>query len=102
MLDRVQRLKDARNEAQKEIETLKQGKAEEYAAYERSVMVGLEATIEEYARDTAGKLEQVKSTGESHMEEVIGELLKTIIDVETTICPNTSLRMKKKVEEAPY
>lgn len=95
----MQRLKDARNEAQKEIENLKREKADEYAAYEKNVMAGLETTFEEYAKETTIKLEQVKSTSEQHKEQVVKELLNLVMQVEPAVHPNAELRMKKTTSE---
>ena len=94
-IDRVQRLKDARAEAQKEIETLKRTKQEEYAAYERSVLGSLEGTVQEYTRETQCKLEEIRQIAGEKEGEVVKLLLGTVTKVESHIHRNSSLRMRE-------
>lgn len=92
---RVQRLKDARHDAQREIEALKRLKQEEYTLYERSVMGSLDETVAQYGRETATKLEEIKRTGEEKCEEVAKVLLETVLKVEPQMHRNASLRMRE-------
>lgn len=88
-------MKDARNEAQAEIETLKAEKAEEYAAYERAVLGSLEGSVAEYAKETAIRLEEVRRTGEAQLPAVATRLLEAITTVEPRIHVNAQLRLKE-------
>jgi V-type H+-transporting ATPase subunit G len=88
-------LKDARTDAHQEIEALKRAKQTEYAEYERTVMGSLETTVEEYGRETAVALEEIKRVGEQKNAEVAKILLATVVKVEPQIHRNAALRMRE-------
>lgn len=89
---RVQRLKDARAEAQTEIEALKRAKQEEYEAFERSLLGGLDECVKEYARETEASLEEVKAVAGEKSPEMVKLLLETVNRVEPCPHPNTLIR----------
>ncbi|PJF19723.1 V-type ATPase, G subunit [Paramicrosporidium saccamoebae] len=86
---------DARADAHHEIEALKRSKQTEYTEYERTVMGSLEATVEEYGRETAVALEEIKRVGEQKSAEAAKVLLATVIKVEPQIHRNAALRMRE-------
>lgn len=88
-------MKDARNEAQAEIEALKSEKVEEYTAYERAVMGSLEGAVAEYAKETAIRLEEVQRTGEAQLPVVVSRLLEAITKVEPRMHVDARLRLEK-------
>ena len=96
IIDRVQRLKDARAEASKEIESLKQQKAAEYGAFEMEVALSLREAVEEYDKKTALELEQVRKTGQDNREQVVQFLLEAVTKVQPHMHPNASLRIKER------
>ena len=95
-IDRVQRLKDARAEASKEIESLKQQKIAEYGAFEMEVALSLREAVEEYDKKTTLELEEVQKTGQDNREQVVQFLLETVTKVQPHMHLNASLRIKEE------
>lgn len=91
----MQRLKDARHEAQLEIEALKQAKHEEYLEYERSVLGSLDATMAECAAETATKLEEIRRIAQERSAEAVKLLLDTVTSLEPQLHLNAALRMRE-------
>ena len=93
--DRVQRLKDARREAQLEIEALKQVKHEEYLEYERSVLGSLDVTIAECAQETATTLEEIRKTATEKSKDAVEAVLDAVLAVKPAIHLNSALRIRE-------
>lgn len=89
----MQRIKDARAEAQQEIESLKKSHHESYLAYEKEILGSLDAEVAKYAEETVKKIEEVKKTGEEKSPEIVKLLLETVVKVDAKIHPNASLRL---------
>lgn len=88
LIDRVQRLKDARTEALAEIEALKQSKQAEFAAYEKSIVGDLEQTVSEFASQTEAQLVRVQEQGLAKADEVVEMLVGKVLNVEPAMHPN--------------
>lgn len=86
----MQRLKDARAEAQKEIEQLKQQKIAEYKEYERSVLGSLDVAMQEYAVETEEKVRQVQRVGQEKEGEIVEMLIEFVTKVEPKVHQNIS------------
>jgi V-type H+-transporting ATPase subunit G len=97
-IDRTKKVKDARNEAQKEIEEYRQGKEEEFKKFEKEVGSILQtqqrgmltspqhSSGNKKAEEDAGKAaeEQVKEIddiGKKHGQKVVDQLLAAVTDV---------------------
>lgn len=85
---RVQRLKDARTEAQKEIEALKAQKQAEYAAFEKSHLGTNDHIIGKFGTDAEEKLKEIKNLYEANKEEVLQNLINNVISVTAELHPN--------------
>ncbi|KAJ6264403.1 V-type proton ATPase subunit G [Drechslerella dactyloides] len=73
--DRVQRVKDARAEAQKEIEEYRQKKEEEFNKFE-SEHTGINAQAEKDAeKEIEGKLQEIADAGKKHRNQVVKDLI---------------------------
>jgi V-type H+-transporting ATPase subunit G len=84
----VQKLKDARTEAEKEIELLKQQKIQEYKDYEKSVLGSLDESMQEYRIETESKVKEVERLGQEKTPEMVQLLLGSITKVETSLHQN--------------
>ena len=88
IVDRVQRLKDARSEAEGEIEALKAAKKEEYQSYEQSIVNVLEESIKEQAKKTEEELRRTTELADKNREVVLKLLVDKVLDVQPTLHPN--------------
>ncbi|KAI9225303.1 MAG: H+-ATPase G subunit-domain-containing protein [Piptocephalis tieghemiana] len=85
---RVQRLKDARTEASKEIEELKARRASEFQHMEQGDSGSADAFVKDLQKDTQEKIDAVRQAYDANNEKVISFLLNKIIDVEAKVHPN--------------
>ncbi|KAJ2993713.1 putative methyltransferase-like protein 15 [Globomyces sp. JEL0801] len=88
ILDRVQRLKDARQEAQKEIEALKQQKNQEFIEYEKKYAGDSGDSVKQAQVETKKQLELIGADFAKNKDTVIQKLLETIGKCEPVIHPN--------------
>ncbi|KAK6539528.1 H(+)-transporting V1 sector ATPase subunit G [Orbilia ellipsospora] len=87
---RVQRVKDARSEAQKEIEEYRQKKEDEFQKFEAE-HTGINAQAEKDAeKEIEGKLKEIEEAGQKNRDQVI----KDLIDAVTTIKPEPHVNSK--------
>ncbi len=91
-LVRVQRLKDARTQAEAEIEELKAKKKEEFIAYEKTVVSGLDETIVEQTRMTEVELGKTRSLAQSNREAILKLLIDKVLSVEPQLHPNALIK----------
>jgi V-type H+-transporting ATPase subunit G len=76
--DRVQRLKDARNEALKEIDLLKATKLQEFASYEKSYENNIGKVNSDQLSIMENEQTKVKNCFEKNKDLVIEKLLKQV------------------------
>lgn len=88
----MQRLKDARAEAEAEIEALKLAKKQELMAHEQQIVADLEASIKEQAKFTEEELTKTLRMAEENREIVLKLLVEKVLDVQPKIHPNALLR----------
>ncbi|KAJ3338703.1 H(+)-transporting V1 sector ATPase subunit G [Kappamyces sp. JEL0680] len=88
LADRIQRLKDARAEAQKEIETLKAQKNQEFIEYEKKYAGDTGENVKEAERETIKQLEVIASDFAKNKQSVIAKLLQTIGECKPQIHAN--------------
>ncbi|KDQ61761.1 hypothetical protein JAAARDRAFT_55098 [Jaapia argillacea MUCL 33604] len=85
---RVQRLKDARSEATKEIEAYKKTKEAEFKNFEAShagVTQDAQAAVD---KDTAGRLQTITDSYQKHKDVVVKKLLDRVVLVKPELHRN--------------
>jgi len=85
---RVQRLKDARSEAQKEIEEYKLMKEQEFKAFEASHVGNTSTTQATLDKETYLKLEDIETVYQQKKDIVIDRLLSRAIHVQPELHRN--------------
>ncbi|MCJ1466532.1 hypothetical protein MMC07_005152 [Pseudocyphellaria aurata] len=83
--DRTKRVKDARNEAQKEIEEYRKQKDDEFKRFEKEHTSGNKKAEEDANEDAEEKLKEIKSAGSKAGDEVVKELLRVVTDVKPEV-----------------
>ncbi|KAJ9052330.1 hypothetical protein DSO57_1028237 [Entomophthora muscae] len=78
---RVQRLKDARSEAAKEIESLKQKKQTEFQSFEKKHSGSTEEVVKTIETDTKVKVKEVKQQFSKNKDVVAKKLIETVLNV---------------------
>ncbi|RKP12842.1 G subunit of V-type ATPase, partial [Piptocephalis cylindrospora] len=86
--DRVQRLKDARTEASKEIEELKARRASEFQNMEQGDSGSADAFTKDLEKDTQSKIDNVRQCYNNNNEKVVAHLLDKVTKVEAKVHPN--------------
>ncbi|KAJ3033853.1 H(+)-transporting V1 sector ATPase subunit G [Rhizophlyctis rosea] len=86
--DRVQRLKDARTEAAKDVEALKADKNKEFAGFEKQFSGTSDDTFARVNQETEQRLVEVRQAYEKNKELVIERLLAGITNVHPKPHPN--------------
>lgn len=81
---RVERLKEARNEAAAEVAALKRAKNEEYAAFEQEILKSLEADVAAALETTTSDLQQMREAVKGKMDAAS----QFLVDSVCTITPN--------------
>lgn len=85
---RVQRLKDARTEATKEIESLKAEKNKEFALYEKQFSGSSDDAFSKLNAETEVRLAEVQEVYKKNRALVIEKMLAAAVNVEPTIHAN--------------
>jgi len=85
---RVQRLKDARAEAQKEIDAYRHAKEHEFAEIEKEKKALIDVAQQRVDKDTEAKLATVKDSFSKNKNAVVEKLLDRVILVEPKLHRN--------------
>ncbi|VDB88653.1 unnamed protein product [Peniophora sp. CBMAI 1063] len=85
---RVQRLKDARTEAQKEIDEYRKSKEDEFNAFQSSHKGTNESAQVEIDKQTAVQLQAITDRYNAHRDEVVKKLLDRVVLVEPQLHRN--------------
>jgi V-type H+-transporting ATPase subunit G len=88
MTDRVQRLKDAKTEASKEIEALKQEKQAHFVNAEKMNSGSVDSQQSQLNIDTDKKLQEVQAIFNQKKGLVMDKLLATVIDCQPQVHVN--------------
>ncbi|KAH0543026.1 hypothetical protein FGG08_002634 [Glutinoglossum americanum] len=83
--DRTKRVKDARAEAQKEIEEYRKAKDEEFKKFEKEHTSGNKQAEEEANKRADEEREAIKGVRKTKGEQVIGDLLKAVMEVKPEV-----------------
>ncbi|TPX72622.1 hypothetical protein SpCBS45565_g00286 [Spizellomyces sp. 'palustris'] len=86
--NRVQRLKDARTEAQKEIEALKAQKNKDFADFEKQYTGSTDDIVSKANADTETQLKEVTAAYNKNKAQVVEKLLSGIVNVQPQVHPN--------------
>ncbi|KAL8705260.1 MAG: hypothetical protein Q9225_008036, partial [Loekoesia sp. 1 TL-2023] len=78
---RSKRVKDARSEAQKEIEEYRKQKEEEFQKFEKEHTSGNKKAEEDANKDAEEQMHAIKSSGEKSGQKVVDDLLRVVTDV---------------------
>ncbi|CDM29132.1 V-type proton ATPase subunit G [Penicillium roqueforti FM164] len=85
---RTQRIRDAKSEAQKEIEEYKKQKEEEYKKFETEHSSGYKVAEAEADKEGEVKLQEIKEAGKKHGEKVVANLIRVTTDVKPEVPEN--------------
>ncbi|PSK51744.1 V-type proton ATPase subunit G [Elsinoe australis] len=83
--DRTKRVKDARSEAQKEIDEYRQQKEEEFKKFEKEHTSGNKKAEQDAENETEEKLKETKDVGKKSGNKVVEDLLKAVSDVRPVV-----------------
>ncbi|KAL9132213.1 MAG: hypothetical protein Q9217_000017 [Psora testacea] len=78
---RSKRVKDARNEAQKEIEEYRKQKDDEFKKFEEKHTSGNKKAEEDAERDVDEQVKAIRKAGDEKGEQVVKDLLRVVTDV---------------------
>ncbi|CAD0086280.1 unnamed protein product [Aureobasidium mustum] len=82
---RTKRVKDARSEAQKEIDEYRNKKEEEFKQFSTQHTSGNEQAEKDASKDTDEKLKEIKSIGDKEGSTVVENLLRAVTDVKPQV-----------------
>ncbi|KAJ3025323.1 UNVERIFIED_CONTAM: H(+)-transporting V1 sector ATPase subunit G [Siphonaria sp. JEL0065] len=86
---RVQRLKDARAEAQKEIEVLKAEKNKEFSGLEQKYSGSNDDSFAKVNAETDKKIIEIDAAYKQNKDQVIDRILASLVNVEPKVHINT-------------
>ncbi|KAK2875204.1 hypothetical protein FQN49_001697 [Arthroderma sp. PD_2] len=78
---RTKRIKDAKSEAQKEIEDYKNQKEEEFRKFEAEHSSGNQKAEDDANKDAEAQLTEIKASGKGKGDKVVDDLIKAVLDV---------------------
>ncbi|KAJ5054085.1 uncharacterized protein L3040_000369 [Drepanopeziza brunnea f. sp. 'multigermtubi'] len=78
---RTKRVKEARDEAKKEIDSYKKTKENEFKTFESEHTSGNKKAEEDAGKDAETKIKEIKGAGQKGQDAVIKDLLKAVFDV---------------------
>ncbi|TDZ32481.1 V-type proton ATPase subunit G [Colletotrichum trifolii] len=78
---RTKRVKEARDEAKKEIEVYRNSKEAEFKKFESEHTQGNKEAENEATEEAEGKIKEIKAAGKQSQDRVIADLLKAVFEV---------------------
>ncbi|KAI1751348.1 H+-ATPase G subunit-domain-containing protein [Xylaria castorea] len=78
---RTKRVREARDEAKKEIEAYRQAKDEEFKKFEAEHTKGNKQAEDEANKEADGKIKEIQASGKKSQAQVIEDMLKGVLDV---------------------
>ncbi|CAG8958217.1 hypothetical protein HYFRA_00000571 [Hymenoscyphus fraxineus] len=82
---RTKRVKEARDEAKKEIDSYKKSKDDEFKSFEAEHTSGNKKAEEEASKDAESKIKEIQAAGKKGQEQVVTDLLKAVFDVKPVV-----------------
>lgn len=92
--DRIQRLKDARTEAQKEVLSLKTAKTTEFAEFEAAYQGTVQKTEDMNKQATERELAEMQACFDKNKQQIVQELVKHVTDCQPKLHPNAKLQAR--------
>ncbi|KAE9375519.1 V-type proton ATPase-like protein subunit G [Stipitochalara longipes BDJ] len=83
---RTKRVKEARDEAKKEIEAYRKSKDEEFKKFEAEHTSGNKKAEEDANKDAETKMKEIKEAGKTGQDQVVKDLLKAVFEI-TPVVP---------------
>ncbi|KAI1438430.1 vacuolar ATPase [Xylaria sp. CBS 124048] len=78
---RTKRVREARDEAKKEIEAYRKAREEEFKKFEAEHTKGNKEAEDEADKEADAKITEIKAAGQKHQGQVVADLLKGVLDV---------------------
>ncbi|KAK3723134.1 hypothetical protein LTR37_001857 [Vermiconidia calcicola] len=78
---RTKRVKDARSEAQKEVEDYRKQKEDEYKQFNEKQSSGNKDAEQQAEKDTEKKLAEIKDIGNKTGQQVVNDLVNAVVEV---------------------
>ncbi|KAK2756074.1 hypothetical protein FQN54_005481 [Arachnomyces sp. PD_36] len=85
LADRTKRVKDAKTEAQKEIEDYRKQKEEEFKKFEAEHTSGNKKAEEDANKDAEGQLQEIKGSGSKAGDKVVEDLIHAVVNVQPEV-----------------
>ncbi|KXJ92120.1 V-type ATPase [Microdochium bolleyi] len=77
---RTKRVREARDEAKKEIDAYRQAKEDEFKKFESEHTAGNKQAEDEANREADGKIKEIKAAGQKSQAQVVDALLKAVAE----------------------
>ncbi|KAI1641756.1 vacuolar ATPase [Daldinia loculata] len=78
---RTKRVREARDEAKKEVEAYRRAKEEEFKRFEAEHTQGNKQAEDEANREADAKIKEIQAAGQKSQDKVVEDLLKAVFDV---------------------
>ncbi|OTB02765.1 hypothetical protein M426DRAFT_322363 [Hypoxylon sp. CI-4A] len=78
---RTKRVREARDEAKKEIEAYRQTKGEEFKKFESEHTQGNKQAEDEANKEADAKIEEIQAAGKKGQDKVVDDLLKAVFEI---------------------
>ncbi|KAG4220937.1 hypothetical protein PC116_g30584, partial [Phytophthora cactorum] len=78
---RTKRVREARDEAKKEVEAYRRAKDEEFKKFEAEHTQGNKQAEDEANREAEAKIKEIQAAGQKSQAKVVEDLLKAVFDV---------------------
>ncbi|KAJ9502754.1 hypothetical protein LTR99_009343 [Exophiala xenobiotica] len=91
-LDRTKRVKDAKSEAQKEIEEYRKKKEEEFKKFESEQGSGNKKAEEDANKEAEAKVKEIQEAGKKSGQKVVDDLIKAV----TSPHPEVPLKISRE------
>ncbi|RYO76104.1 hypothetical protein DL766_002452 [Monosporascus sp. MC13-8B] len=79
--DRTKRVREARDEAKKEVDAYRKKKEEEFKKFEAEHTQGNRQAEDEANREADAKIQEIQAAGKKSQRKVVDDLLKAVLDV---------------------
>ncbi|RWA07223.1 hypothetical protein EKO27_g7888 [Xylaria grammica] len=86
---RTKRVREARDEAKKEIDAYRKAKEEEFKKFEAEHTKGNKQAEDEANKEADEKIKEIQASGKKNQTEVVTDLLKGVLDV-TPVPPSAA------------
>ncbi|KAI0873775.1 vacuolar ATPase [Hypoxylon argillaceum] len=78
---RTKRVREARDEAKKEIDAYRKAKEEEFKKFEAEHTKGNKQAEDEANKEADGNIQEIQASGKKNQSGVVADLLKGVLDV---------------------